>query len=142
MPFRPLELMSNRIALLAFTASVLFVSYAVMYVPQVSALVPSTFDDSHVTARFESEHKVCGSHLCTPGERTVWEKAVWDHQGKSQGKITSPIQHGEDVMKKMAGSTPNPTTAHGSEKPTVHSTMPVINATKSVNMTGNVPNNK
>jgi hypothetical protein len=50
--------------------------------------------------------------------------------------------HGEDVMHKMAGSTPGSTTSHGSEKPTVHSTMPVINATKSGNMTGSVPNNK
>lgn len=111
------QLMSKQIALFAFTASVLFVSFAVMYVPQVSALNPNPVDNSHVTARFESEHKVCGTHLCKPGERTSWEKAVWDHQSLSQGKVASPTQHGEDVMKNLAGATPNPTTAHGTMKP-------------------------
>ena len=133
--------MSNKIVLL-FTSSVVLASFAVMGIPVASALVNSEYDNSHVTERFESEHKVCGNHLCTPGERTSWEKAVWDHQRTSQGKVTSISQHGEDVMHKMSGSTPGSTTAHGSEKPVIHMTMPVINATKSANMTGNVPNNK
>jgi hypothetical protein len=115
--------MSNKIVLL-FTTSVILASFAVMVIPQASALNPSTFDDSHVTARFESEHKVCGNHLCVPGERTNWEKAVSDKQSMSQGKIIHPTQHGEDVMHKMAGSTTGSKTAHGSEKPTMHSTMP------------------
>ena len=134
--------MSKQTVLLAFMASILFVSFAVMYVPQVSALITNPVDNSHVTDRFDSEHKVCGNHLCKPGERTAWQKAVWDHQSITQGKISTASQHGEDVMKQMANSTPNPTTSHGSEKPTVHTTMPVINATKSMNMTGNAPNNK
>jgi hypothetical protein len=113
-----------------------------MGIPLASALINNQYDNSHVTARFEGHLKVCGNHLCAHGERTSWEKAVWDHQSMSQGKISSTQQHGEDVMHQMAGSTTGPTTAHGSEKPTVHSTMPVINATKSANMTGNVPNNK
>jgi hypothetical protein len=133
--------MSNKIVLL-FTASVIMASFGMLAIPAASALNPNPVDNSHVTDRFNSEHKICGTHLCAPGERTSWEKAVWDHQKVTQGKITHVSQHGEDVMKKMAGSTPNPTTAHGSEKPTVHSTMPVINATKNVNMTGNIPNNK
>lgn len=134
--------MFKQIALTAFTVSVLFVSFAVMYVPQVSALITNPVDNSHVTDRFNSENKVCGNHLCKPGERTAWQKAVWDHQSVTQGKIVTASQHGEDVMKKMANATPSPTTAHGSEMPAVHTTMPVINATKSMNMTGNTPNNK
>jgi hypothetical protein len=129
--------MSNKIVLL-FTTSVILASFAVMAIPMASALINSPVDNSHVTARFESDLKVCGNHLCTHGEKTHWDKAVWGAQNMSQGKITSAKQHGEDVMHKMAGSTTGPTTAHGSEKPT----MPVINATKSANMTGNVPNNK
>jgi len=133
--------MSNKIVLL-FTTSVILASFAVMAIPLASALNPNPVDNSHVTARFESEKKVCGNHLCAHGERTSWEKAVWDHQKISQGKITSLTQHGEEVMQKMAGSTPEPTTAHGSQKPTMHSTMPMIGAAKGANMTGNVPSYK
>ena len=111
------QTMSNQKTLLVLTASLLFVSFAVMYVPQVSALTQNTFDDSHVTDRFSSHYKICGTHLCAHGEKTAWEKAVWAHQSVSQGKITSDTQHGEDVMKGLAGATPNPTTAHGSPKP-------------------------
>jgi hypothetical protein len=117
--------MSKQIALLAFTASVLFVSFAVMYIPQVSALIQNPVDNSHVTDRFNSEKKVCGTHLCKPGERTAWEKAVWDHQSVSQGKIATASQHGEDVMKQMAGAAPNPTTAHGTIKPMDNMSMPM-----------------
>ena len=133
--------MSNKIALLFFATSVLLTSFAAMVIPQANALNESPnngYNRDHVTARFLGAAKVCGNHLCAPGERTVWEKVVWDSQKVSQGKITSPKQHGEDVMHKMAGSTPSPQTGHGSEKPTVHTTMPVINATKSTGMTGNM----
>ena len=141
--------MSKQIALLLFTTSVLLTSFAVVAIPQASALNPdlnvyynpSPMERSHVTDRFNSVEKVCGNHLCAHGERTTWQKAVWDHQKVSQGKITSPQQHGEDVMHKMAGSTPAPQTGHGSEKPTVHTTMPVINATASTGMTGNMTGN-
>lgn len=130
--------MSNKIALLAFTASVLFVSFAMMVIPQASALTNSGVDTSHVTARFEGNLKVCGSHLCAPGEKTFWDKTVWGSQHMNQGKISNPLQHGEDVMKKMSGATPNPTTAHGTAKPMagMHVT---TNGTKSANMTGNAP---
>ena len=133
--------MSNKIVLL-FTTSVILASFAVMGIPVANALVNSQYDNSHVTARFEGDLKVCGNHLCAPGEKTFWDKTVWGSQSKSQGKITSAQQHGEDVMHQMSGSTPGSTTAHGSEKPTMHMTMPVINATKSANMPGTVPNNK
>lgn len=107
-----------------------------------SALINNPVDNSHVTARFEGDLKVCGNHLCAHGEKTSWDKAVWGAQNVSQGKISSTQQHGEDVMNNMAGSTTGSTTSHGSQKPTIHSTMPVIGASTSANMTGNVPNNK
>ncbi len=134
--------MSNKIALPLFITTMILASVAVMTIPQASALNNSGYDNSHVTARFYGHMRVCGNHICAPSERTEWEKAVWDRQSQSQGKITSPQQHGEDIMNQMAGSAQKPTTAHGSEKPTIHSTMPVINATKSMNMTGGKPNNK
>lgn len=127
--------MSNKIALLAFTASVLFASFAIMVIPQASALTNNRVDNSHVTARFEGDLKVCGSHLCASGEKTVWDKSVWGSQHMSQGKVSHTQQHGEDVMKKMSGATPNPTTAHGTPKP-MSSMQITTNGTKGTNMTG------
>ncbi|MDR3782210.1 MAG: hypothetical protein P4K92_02725 [Candidatus Nitrosotalea sp.] len=132
--------MSNKIVLL-FTTSVILASFGVMAIPLASALITNPVDNSHVTARFEGDLKVCGNHLCAHGEKTFWDKAVWGAQNVSQGKISSTTQHGESVMQKMAGSTIGTTTSHGSQKPTMHSTMPVIGASNA-NMTGNVPNNK
>lgn len=140
MPLRDKKLMTKKIALPLFFATVLFASVAVMSIPQASALINHYYDNSHVTARFEGEHKVCGGHMCAVGERTTWEKTVWGKQSQSQGKITSATQHGEDVMNKMSGFPVRPATLHGSEKPITHSTMPVISATK--NMTSNMTSNK
>jgi hypothetical protein len=133
--------MSNKIVIL-FITSVILTSFAAMGIPLASALINSPYDNSMVTARFDGHTKVCGNHLCAHGERTSWEKAVWDHQSMSQGKISSTQQHGEDVMSNMAGSNTGSMTSHGSQKPTMHSTMPVIGASTNANMTGNVPTNK
>lgn len=133
--------MSNKIVLL-FTTSVLLASIGIMIIPQASALNPSPVDLSYVTERFTGHTKICGTHICAPGEKTQWQKSVFGLQKISQNKITSATQHGEDVMSKLAGSTSGPTTAHGSVKPTIHTTMPVIGATKNANMTGKGPNNK
>lgn len=131
--------MSNKIILL-LTTSLILASFAAMGIPLASALVNSPYDNSHVTARFEGDLKVCGNHLCAPGEKTFWDKAVWHTQNVSQGKISSTKQHGEEVMHKMAGSTAGMTTSHGSQKPTMHTTMPMIGGSKSSNMTGTVQN--
>ena len=86
-----------------------------MVIPQANALNQSTGERNRtpITARFEGAQQVCGGHLCAVGERTNWQKAVWDHQNISQGKITSAEQHGESVLHNLAGSTPGSTTMHG-----------------------------
>ena len=124
-----------------FAVAVLLVSSSVIVLPQAIALNPNPVDNSHVTDRFYGHMKVCGVHLCEHGQKTEWQKSVWGHQDISQGKITHPTQHGEDVMSKLSGHPTTQKSAHGSEKPTVHSQMPVINATKSEGMTG-MPNTK
>lgn len=115
-----------------FTTSVLLTSFAAMVIPQASALVNSGYDNSHVTARFEGDLKVCGNHLCAPGEKTFWDKAVWGSQNVGTGKVGT-TQHGESVMHKMTGSTPKATSGHGTPMP-MHGTM-----MKNSNMTGNMP---
>ncbi|WP_101477543.1 hypothetical protein [Candidatus Nitrosotalea bavarica] len=106
--------MSNNMMLL-FTMSVILTSFAIMVIPQASALNQNMgeYNKTPVTARFEGAKNVCGDHLCALGERTAWEKAVWDHQNISQGKISSTSQHGESVLHNMAGSTAGSTTMHG-----------------------------
>ncbi len=38
------------------------------------------FDDSHTTARFLGGVKICGDHICKPGESDKMLKAMFDHQ--------------------------------------------------------------
>ena len=129
--------MSNKMALLLFTTSVLLTSFAAMSIPQASALNNNGVDNSHVTARFEGDMKVCGSHLCTHGEKTAWDLSVWGSQNIGHGKVGTTL-HGEDVMKKMSGATPNSTTAHGTPKHMTAMQM-TTNGTNSTNMTGTTP---
>lgn len=110
--------MNNKVTVL-FTLSVLLASFAIVVIPQASALNQNLgeYNKTPVTARFEGAKQVCGDHLCKAGERTAWEKAVWDHQSTSQGKVSSPQQHGESVMHNLAGSTTGSTTMHGNTMP-------------------------
>ena len=114
MPFRPQELMSNKIALLVFAATVLLTSTAIMTVPQANALIQSNVMTNISTASYGNS-VVCGDHKCAPGEHTQWVNAVWQSQKVSYGKVAN-APHGEDVMHKIAGSTPAPTTMHGTAK--------------------------
>lgn len=106
--------MSNKIALLMFAVTVLLASSAVVAIPQASALTKSNVMTNISTASYGNS-LVCGDHKCAPGEHTQWVNAVWQSQKVSYGKVGS-APHGEDVMHNMAGSTPEPTTAHGNTK--------------------------
>lgn len=92
--------MSNKLALLLFTASVLIASFVAMSVPQASALTKSTWNDNISTASYGNS-VVCGDHKCAPGEHTKWVNAIWQSQKISYGKIGN-APHGEDVMHGLA----------------------------------------
>lgn len=47
--------------------------------PIVNALTKNTFDDSHTTARFGNS-KVCGDHICAPGEHQKMIEAMMQAQ--------------------------------------------------------------
>lgn len=111
MPFRPTESMSNKIALLIFATTVLLASTAIMTVPQASALTKGNMMWNIATASYGNSN-ICGDHKCAPGEHTKWVNGVWQSQKIGYGKITAGT-HGEDVMSKIAASTPAPTTMHG-----------------------------
>src|SRR5690349_24934488 len=110
--------MSGKTTLLLLTASVLLTSLLVVNLPQVNALVQRDFsilDDSHTTASY-GYSKVCGNHLCAPGDHTKWLNAVWHSQSTSYGKVTN-APHGEDVMKQLAGTASSTMSSHGTTEP-------------------------
>ncbi len=65
--------------LLAMAISSILVLSATL--PAASALIQRTdFSDNHTTARFLGGVKVCGEHLCKPGEYNKMLKAMFDAQ--------------------------------------------------------------
>ncbi len=97
--------MSNKIALLVFTTAVLLAS-SLVYIPLAAALTQSTVDDNHTVARWGNS-KVCGDHLCVPGEHDKWMKALNDAQRGFQAGHARNAQHGESVIQQLAQTTSN-----------------------------------
>ena len=123
--------MSTKLALFLLTVSVLMTSLLVVNIPQVNALTQRDFsihDDSLITASYGIS-KVCGNHLCAPGEHAQWINALWQSQKTGYGKVGN-APHGEDVMHNMAGSMAPQMTAHGNMKMSDNMTM-TGNSTKS-----------
>ncbi len=121
--------MSSKTALLLLTISVLMTSLMAVNLQQANALTQrdfSVYDDSHTTALYGNS-KVCGNHICAPGEHTQWVKTLWDSQRTGYGN-SAKAQHGEDVIHAV---TKSPSTS-GNVK---------MSGSMS-NMTGNMPHTK
>ena len=87
-----------------FAATVLLTSTAIMTIPQASALEPSRVATHYyISTASYGNSKVCGDHLCAPGEHTGWYNALWQTQRVNSGKL-APDTHGEDIMHELAGS--------------------------------------
>ena len=71
-----------------FLITILMTSIAVQTLPAANALYRNMFDDSHLTARF-GNNKVCGDHLCAPGEYSKMIQKINDAQ-KLVIKPTTP----------------------------------------------------
>lgn len=93
-----------------FAVTVLLVSSAIVAIPQANALTKSNVMTWISTASYGNS-KICGDHVCAPGEHTQWTNAVWQSQKVSFGKVGS-APHGEDVMHKLASSNATKTTMH------------------------------
>ena len=107
--------MSNKIALLMFSVTVLLVSSAIVAIPQANALTKSNVMTWISTASYGNS-KVCGDHQCAPGEHTKWINAVWQSQKVNTGKIGSTYL-GEDVMNNLSKSTSTSTPSEKSQTP-------------------------
>ncbi|MDE1814007.1 MAG: hypothetical protein KGH87_02800 [Thaumarchaeota archaeon] len=100
--------MSNKIALLLLTVSVIMTSVVVASLPQANALIQRDFsirDDTPTTAS-HGISKVCGDHLCAPGEHAQWINTLW--QSQRAGMIGN-TPSGGNVMHNMAANTMNGT---------------------------------
>lgn len=98
--------------------SVILTSFAVMVIPQASALNQKSIyhDLTPLTARYFTEINVCGTHVCGPGELTKWQQQVWNHGNQFQATSSSIQQHVKTGVHNMTGSTTSPTTMPGNMK--------------------------
>ncbi len=101
-----------------FTMSVILTSFAVMVIPQASALNQKSIyhDFTPLTARYFTEINVCDTHVCGPGELTKWQQQVWNHGNQLQGKTSGMQQHVKTGMHNMASSITGSTTMPGNMK--------------------------
>lgn len=136
MPFRPSELMSKKIALLMFTMFVILASFVVMTVPQANALINRDYtirNPTHNTASTVMHSVVCGNHICLPGQKTGWEKSMFESHSMNSGKPVAT--HGTVVMQKMTGKTEQKTTSENMIP--MNSMRMTTNGTENAVMTGN-----
>jgi hypothetical protein len=71
--------MKSKIHEVLFVTAILLTSVAASILPAANALTKNTWDDSHTTARFGNS-KVCGDHLCAPGEHQALVQKINDAQ--------------------------------------------------------------
>lgn len=107
----------QKVFLILFLAVILASSFVVSSLPFASALTARTdFSNRHSSASYGNS-KVCGDHICKPGEQTQMMMKLSSSQRTGYGKVGTTT-HGEDVIHNIMGSTPAPTTMHGNIKMT------------------------
>ncbi|HYL67441.1 MAG TPA: hypothetical protein VEU72_09880 [Nitrosopumilaceae archaeon] len=101
--------MSSKLMLALFVTAVLMTSIAAVTIPAASALTSrSSFNDNHYTALYPGGPRICGDHICAPGEYDKMQQALAEAQMKGKTGSTTPS---------------TPTT------PTTPTTMPPMNGT-------------
>jgi hypothetical protein len=72
---------------------------SMMITQEASALTRGAGQYSQITASHDPS-KVCGNHICYPGENSKWSSAVQASQRQGPGKATG-AQYGDIVMHQM-----------------------------------------
>jgi hypothetical protein len=99
-----------------FVTAVLMTSIAAVTIPAASALTSRTnFNDNHYTALYPGGPRICGDHICAPGEYDQMQQALAQAQMKGKTGSTAP-------------STPTPPTTTPPMNGTT-TTMPPVNGT-------------
>jgi hypothetical protein len=103
--------MQIKLIALLFVATVLASSFAASVLPMANALTARTdFSNRHTTATLGNS-KVCGDHICGPGEKTAWANKMASLQHTGTGKIGNATTY-QQVLQHIK-LTSAPTTMHG-----------------------------
>jgi len=83
--------MSSKLMLVLFVTAVLMTSIAAVSIPAASALTSrSNFNDNHYTALYPGGPRICGDHICAPGEYDKMQQELAQAQMKGKtGSTTS-----------------------------------------------------
>ena len=107
--------MSSKLTLALFVTAILMTSIVAVSIPAASALTSrSNFNDNHYTALYSGGPRICGDHICAPGEYDKMQQALAQAQMKGKGGNTTP----------STPSTPPATTPSNNNETT---TMPMNN---------------
>ena len=88
--------MSKKILVFAVLCSLVL---SMTVTQEANALTKSAGQYSHTTASLDPS-RVCGNHICQPGESSKWSLAVLASQRQGPGKATG-AQHGIIIMHQM-----------------------------------------
>ena|SRR5689334_11665973 len=93
------RLMSSKLMLALFVTAVLMTSIAAVTIPAASALTSrSSFNDNHYTALYPGGPRICGDHVCAPGEYDKMQQDLAQAQMKGKtgttGSTTMPAMNG------------------------------------------------
>ena len=72
---------------------------SIMISQEASALTKGLGDDSNTTASLDPS-KVCGNHICGPGDHSKWSHAILTSQREGHGKATGG-QYGNVIMHQL-----------------------------------------
>ncbi|MBI3640505.1 MAG: hypothetical protein HY223_09385 [Thaumarchaeota archaeon] len=110
--------MSSKLMLALFVTAVLMTSIAAVTIPAASALTSrNSFNDNHYTALYPGGPRICGDHVCAPGEYDKMQQALAQAQMKGKTGSTAP-------------STPTPPTT--TPTPTTTPAMSVCDSVKAI----------
>jgi len=77
--------MSSKLMLALFVTAVLVTSIATVTIPAASALTArTTFNDAHCTQLYHCGPKICGDHMCAPGEYDKMKQEIVQAQMKGK----------------------------------------------------------
>jgi len=77
--------------LVLFVSAVIITSIVAASIPAASALTArNTFNDNHYTATRSGGQKICGDHICAPGEYVQMQQAIDKAQMKGKTGTTVP----------------------------------------------------
>ncbi len=107
----------SKLTVALFVTAVLMASIVVVSIPAVSALTARTsFNDNHYTVRYAGGQKICGDHICAPGEFDQMQQALSEAQMKGKTETSTPPPGGSNMTATSTGQNPVPADVCGTVK--------------------------